>query len=136
MKNYGRYIIGKCTCDHLDLLNIFKIDEKIKCILNVAKGLETGTNLRLSEVIKQSLPGKLKNKTCSLSGPNIAVEVGRNLPSVSVIASSRCEVMDFLQSWLMDHISTMDKKLGGYCEANGIERSGAHNNGPHADPGG
>lgn len=69
----------------------------IRCILNVAKGFETGTNLRLSEVMRQSLPQELKDKTCLLSGPNIAFEVGKNLPSVSVIASKKREVMNFLQ---------------------------------------
>ena len=101
-----------------------KGSNRIKCILNVAKGFETGTNLRLSEVIRQSLPKSLKNRTCSLSGPNIAVEVGRDLPSVSVIASTECGVMDFLQPVL----STDTFRIYTNKDVTGVEVSGAVKN--------
>jgi glycerol-3-phosphate dehydrogenase (NAD(P)+) len=112
-----------------DVIKVFyqpleKGSNGIKCILNVAKGLETGTNLRLSEVIKQSLPQSLKNKTCSLSGPNIAFEVGRDLPSVSVIASAECKVMEFLQPIL----STETFRIYTNTDVTGVEVSGAVKN--------
>jgi glycerol-3-phosphate dehydrogenase (NAD(P)+) len=96
----------------------------IKCVLNVAKGFETDTNLRLSEVLTQSLPEKLKDKTCSLSGPNIAFEVGKNLPSVSVIASRNKEVMDFLQPVL----SSNTFRIYTNSDVVGVEIGGAVKN--------
>jgi glycerol-3-phosphate dehydrogenase (NAD(P)+) len=96
----------------------------IRCILNVAKGLETGTNLRLSQVIKQNLPGVLKEKTCSLSGPNIAFEVCRGLPSVAVIASSSKHVLDFLQPIL----STDTFRVYTNEDVAGVEIGGAVKN--------
>jgi len=96
----------------------------IKCILNVAKGFETGTNLRLSEVIKQSLPKRLTEKVCSLSGPNIAFEVGNNMPSISVIASDNQEIMRFLQPIL----STNTFRVYTNSDVIGVETGGAVKN--------
>jgi len=70
---------------------------KIKCVLNLAKGLETGTNLRLSQVMEETLPEKLRSKICVLSGPNIAPEIASGLPSVSVVASSNKELLKYIQ---------------------------------------
>ena len=74
--------------------------DSVRCVLNVAKGFETGTNLRLSEVLEEVLPDPLKKRACSLSGPNIAIEVARKLPSVSVVASKNTEILKFIQSVL------------------------------------
>jgi len=71
--------------------------DKIKCVLNLAKGLETGTNLRLSQVMEETLPEKLISKICVLSGPNIAPEIASGLPSVSVVASSNRELLKYIQ---------------------------------------
>jgi len=69
----------------------------IKGLVNVAKGLEIGTNLRLSQVIKQSVPEELESKIAVLSGPNIAVEVANKLPSVTAISSTNYELLKYLQ---------------------------------------
>lgn len=98
--------------------------DSIRCILNVAKGFETGTNLRLSEVLKQSLPPDFKKKTCSLSGPNIAFEVAGNLPSVSVIASKNREILKFLQPVL----STKAFRIYTNEDIVGVEIGGAVKN--------
>lgn len=71
--------------------------ENIKAIVNVAKGLEIETNLRLSQVLEQCLPRKLKAKIAVLSGPNIAVEVSKKLPSVTVISSLNLKLLKYLQ---------------------------------------
>jgi glycerol-3-phosphate dehydrogenase (NAD(P)+) len=71
--------------------------ENIRCILNVAKGLEMDTNLRLSQVIEQCVPPELASKICVLSGPNIAPEVALGLPSVSVVASRNKELLEYMQ---------------------------------------
>jgi len=103
---------------------LVKSADTIRCILNVAKGFETGTNLRLSQVMDKTLPEVLKNKTCSLSGPNIAFEVGRNLPSVSVIASRNEAVMDFLQPVL----SSNSFRIYTNSDVVGVEIGGAVKN--------
>lgn len=72
----------------------------IKCVLNIAKGLETGTNLRLSQVMEECLPGKSVLKICVLSGPNIASEIAQGLPSVSVAASCNTETLKYIQPLL------------------------------------
>ena len=69
----------------------------IKGIINVAKGIEIGTNLRLSQVVMQSIPEELKSKVAVLSGPNIAVEVAKKLPSVTVISSLNFKLLKYLQ---------------------------------------
>jgi len=75
-----------------------KYSNKIKAIVNVAKGFETGTNLRLSEVIRQCVPVTLANKIAVLSGPNIASEIANKLPSASVISSTNVKLLKYLQN--------------------------------------
>ncbi|MHB1652299.1 MAG: NAD(P)H-dependent glycerol-3-phosphate dehydrogenase [Desulfitobacteriaceae bacterium] len=52
-------------------------------IVNTAKGLEEGTHLRLSEVLKEELAG---HSVVALSGPSHAEEVGRDIPTTVVVA--------------------------------------------------
>ena len=54
-------------------------------IVNVAKGLEDGSLLRLSQVIEECLPNC---KICTLVGPSHAEEVGRNIPTACVVSVS------------------------------------------------
>ncbi|HSI99429.1 MAG TPA: NAD(P)H-dependent glycerol-3-phosphate dehydrogenase [Patescibacteria group bacterium] len=53
-------------------------------ILSVVKGIEEGTHLRMSEVIRQELPGR---RIAALSGPNLAREIAAGKPAGSVVAS-------------------------------------------------
>ncbi|MGL5714673.1 MAG: NAD(P)H-dependent glycerol-3-phosphate dehydrogenase, partial [Paraclostridium sp.] len=53
-------------------------------LVDVAKGLEKGTGLRLSDVCHQELPN---NKYVVLSGPSHAEEVSRDIPTTVVVAS-------------------------------------------------
>ena len=76
---------------------LFNTGRNIKCILNVAKGLENPSNLRLSQVMEECLPETLFSKVCILSGPNIAVEIAAGLPSVSVAASYSRKVLKYVQ---------------------------------------
>ena len=65
------------------------------CILvNVAKGLEEETLLRLSQVISQELPD---NKVAVLSGPSHAEEVARSVPTTVVVACDDKEVCETVQ---------------------------------------
>lgn len=47
-------------------------------LINTAKGLEVGTNLRMSQVVEQVIPGSTQ-RFVALYGPSHAEEVGRGL---------------------------------------------------------
>lgn len=53
-------------------------------VLNVAKGIEHDTYLRMSEVLTDVLPGVA---VATMSGPNHAEEIARGMPSATAIAS-------------------------------------------------
>lgn len=58
-------------------------------IVNAAKGLEEQTGRRMSEVIAESLQGQPAQDApiVAVSGPNLALEVARGLPTATVAAS-------------------------------------------------
>src|SRR3954471_12709239 len=57
-------------------------------IVSVAKGIETSTLLRPTQVIKDALgPKDTGRALCALSGPNVAGELARYLPATAVAAS-------------------------------------------------
>ncbi len=56
-------------------------------VLCGSKGLEIGSLKRMSEVIAEELPQGLRQRIAMLSGPNIAREVAKGLPSAAVIAA-------------------------------------------------
>ncbi len=59
-----------------------------KIVVNVAKGIEKDTSLRLSQIIAQELG--TEDNIAVLSGPSHAEEVGRSVPT-AVIATSKSE---------------------------------------------
>jgi glycerol-3-phosphate dehydrogenase (NAD(P)+) len=56
-------------------------------IINLAKGVEIGTLLRMSEVLRETLPEISENNFAVLSGPSHAEEVSKNMPTSVVTAS-------------------------------------------------
>ncbi|NLX90994.1 MAG: NAD(P)H-dependent glycerol-3-phosphate dehydrogenase [Firmicutes bacterium] len=68
-------------------------------IVNVAKGLEEKTLRRISQVIEDSMGSKCK--IAVLSGPNHAEEVGRLIPTASVVASREEETAKKVQDVFM-----------------------------------
>ncbi|MDB8792836.1 NAD(P)H-dependent glycerol-3-phosphate dehydrogenase [Romboutsia sp. 1001216sp1] len=77
-------------------LKPFVKDEQI--VVDVAKGLERGTGLRLSEVVAEELPN---NPYVTLSGPSHAEEVARDIPTTVVVASENLEVAQTVQDMFM-----------------------------------
>lgn len=69
-------------------------------LISVAKGLETDSCLRMSEVLLQEIPA-LTGRLAVLSGPNHAEEVGRKIPSAAVVASKDRELAEQVQDALM-----------------------------------
>jgi glycerol-3-phosphate dehydrogenase (NAD(P)+) len=66
-------------------------------LLSVVKGIEEGTQRRMSEVIEEELPGR---KVAVLSGPNLAREIAAGLPAGTVIASNDADLAIELASVL------------------------------------
>ncbi len=73
--------------------------QKDTIVVNVAKGLEQGSLLRLSEVIKECLPNC---HPCVLSGPSHAEEVGRQIPTACVIATEETDIAKMIQKEFMN----------------------------------
>ncbi|MBO4953947.1 MAG: NAD(P)H-dependent glycerol-3-phosphate dehydrogenase [Clostridia bacterium] len=75
--------------------------KKEQPLLNIAKGLETETQLRLSKVIRQEIP---ENPIAVMSGPSHAEEVGRFLPTTNVVASEDETLLTFIQDIFMNKV--------------------------------
>jgi glycerol-3-phosphate dehydrogenase (NAD(P)+) len=80
---------------------ISMIDLKDPVVVNLAKGIENDTLLRMSEVLKQELPYSLHDKIITLSGPSHAEEVARRIPTTVVVAGFKEEVARKVQQTFM-----------------------------------
>ena len=67
-------------------------------IINISKGLEEGSLLRLSEVYKEEIP---QADISVMSGPSHAEEVSRALPTTNVVASPDSETAKSIQDIMM-----------------------------------
>ena len=65
--------------------------------LSCTKGIEHGTGKRMTEILRQTFP---ENKIAALSGPNLATEVARDLPTATVIACDDGDCAASLQTAL------------------------------------
>lgn len=70
-------------------------------LLSLTKGLEQGTNLRMTEVIADVLPEHDRRRIGVLSGPNLAAEILRGEPAATVIAIRDDDVATALQAAVM-----------------------------------
>ena len=70
-------------------------------IVSLAKGVEQGTLLRMTEVVADVLPEHWQDKIGVLTGPNLAREVAAGGPAASVVAFSDTATADFLQRLFM-----------------------------------
>lgn len=66
-------------------------------LVNCAKGIENGSEMRISEIVRQELPELPDECYAVLSGPSHAEEVSRGVPSAVVIASTSEENALLLQ---------------------------------------
>ncbi len=73
------------------------IDGPIKYV-NLAKGVEMGTLMRTSEIIKATISGANDECIATLSGPSHAEEVALNLPTSVVAASKNPEFAGEIQN--------------------------------------
>jgi glycerol-3-phosphate dehydrogenase (NAD(P)+) len=70
-------------------------------VLSLTKGLEQGTNLRMTEVLAEALPGHDRRRIGVLSGPNLAREIAKGEPAATVIALRDHGVAADLQAAIM-----------------------------------
>jgi glycerol-3-phosphate dehydrogenase (NAD(P)+) len=90
-------------------------------VVSLAKGIEAGTNLRMSEVIHQVLPG---HPAGVLSGPNLAHEVAAGQPAATVVSLPDETLAQRVQDLL--HCSTFRVYTG--TDVVGCEIAGASKN--------
>ena len=91
--------------------------------LSVTKGLERDTLLRMSQVI-EAAGGAAAGRVAALSGPNLAAEVARNLPTSAVIASADVE----LAQRIIDRLGRRRFRLYVNEDLLGVELAGALKN--------
>lgn len=70
-------------------------------IVNVAKGIEENTLMRLSEVIEEEIP---QAKVAVMCGPSHAEEVGRGLPTTIVVGAKEKATAELIQDCFMDEV--------------------------------
>lgn len=58
-----------------------------RLVVNVAKGIENGTLMTMSEMLHDAVPALPDNNVATLSGPSHAEEVSRKIPTTVVAAS-------------------------------------------------
>ncbi len=68
-------------------------------ILNVAKGIEEGTLMTLSQIIEQEIP---QADVAVMSGPSHAEEVGRGLPTTIVVGARSKATAEYIQGLFMN----------------------------------
>ena len=64
-------------------------------VVSLSKGLEMGSNLRMTQVIKEVMPG---HPVAALTGPNIASEILAGKAAAAVIATEDLEVASAIQA--------------------------------------
>jgi glycerol-3-phosphate dehydrogenase (NAD(P)+) len=99
------------------------IDKKRKdvALVSVAKGLELGTDLRMTEILSQAIPSAA---ACALSGPNLAAEILNGLPCASVVA---CED-EAVARRVQEALSVPTMRLYTNTDVIGVEVGGALKN--------
>jgi glycerol-3-phosphate dehydrogenase (NAD(P)+) len=91
-------------------------------IVSGTKGLEEGSMLRMSQVLRAELPDA--GEVIVLSGPSFAVELARELPTALVAAGESRAVVEAV----MAHFRSPALRLYGSADVVGVELGGALKN--------
>jgi glycerol-3-phosphate dehydrogenase (NAD(P)+) len=89
--------------------------------LSCTKGIEHGTGMRMSQILNEIFP---QNTIAVLSGPNLAAEVSRDLPTATVLGCPIPECAEELQR----HLGSERFRIYSSDEMIGIELGGALKN--------
>lgn len=90
-------------------------------LLSCTKGIEHGTGMRMTEILEEILP---EHTTAVLSGPNLAVEVSRGLPTATVLGCRQSDCAEELQQ----HLGSPHFRIYSSDDTAGIELGGALKN--------
>ncbi|CAN5432921.1 NAD(P)H-dependent glycerol-3-phosphate dehydrogenase [soil metagenome] len=90
-------------------------------LLSCTKGIEHGTGMRMTQILKEVFPS---NIVAVLSGPNLALEVSRDLPTATVLGCEEAECAEELQQ----HLGSSRFRIYSSDETTGIELGGALKN--------
>ena len=90
-------------------------------VLSLSKGLEIATGSRVTEIVGQVWG---EGEYGTLSGPNFAAEIARNLPAAAVVAASREE----LAEWFQQALHQPSFRLYRSTDLVGVELGGALKN--------
>lgn len=93
-------------------------------VLSAAKGLETDTALRMSEVIAEELGPDFDGHIAALSGPNLSREIAAGLPAGTVIAARDDHAAEFAQRLIMTRLF----RVYAHDDIIGVELGGALKN--------
>jgi glycerol-3-phosphate dehydrogenase (NAD(P)+) len=83
------------------LTKLRDVDFSNMYLVNVAKGVENGTLMTMSEMLHDTLPRLTPDRIATLSGPSHAEEVSRRIPTTVVVASTSLETARKVQSVFM-----------------------------------
>lgn len=101
-------------------LALFDVGEAV--LVNASKGLEEESGKRMSEVILEIMP-HLKNRLLVLSGPNLAGEIVKEIPTTSVVAGE-----ENLSSMVQELFATHYFRVYRNEDIVGVELGGALKN--------
>ena len=93
-------------------------------IVSLSKGIEEGTLMLMSDLLKETLPKGLNKNLCFLSGPSFAKEVALKMPTAVVIASENKEAAQKAQKVF----STPYFRVYTHDDVTGVELGGAVKN--------
>ena len=91
-------------------------------LVSVTKGIERGTHLRMSEIVREETGGKYP--VAVLSGPSHAEEVARRLPTGCVVAAQEQGIAETVQHVFMNDVF----RVYTHDDMVGVELSGALKN--------
>jgi glycerol-3-phosphate dehydrogenase (NAD(P)+) len=91
-------------------------------VVSAVKGLEEGTLLRMSQVLRAELPAACE--VVVLSGPSFAMELARELPTAVVAAANSPEAAEAV----MAHFRSPALRLYGSTDMTGVELGGSLKN--------
>ncbi len=92
--------------------------------VSATKGLETESQMRMSEVIRDVAGRRFKPHLAALSGPSFALEVARGDPTAVVVASEEHDLARFVQR----EFSSRTLRLYTSTDVVGVELGGAVKN--------
>ena len=103
------------------LADMAPLADRVEAVVSLAKGIEMGTNLRMSQVVNEVLPGVAAGV---LTGPNLAREVALGQPAACVVALPE----DGLASRVQELVHTRTFRTYTGTDVIGCEIAGATKN--------